>query len=450
MIDFGKFQQSRIAHNTFMPQHVRPSKAGGMPPMFETRPQTTSYTEINIDNTIGPKGFWGFALGFTQGILPFLGSRTSNQISTINQSQQTQITQQPSQNNELANLRQLFGSKFTIIAEDGGKYSATDKNGKLAGNNLSYQDMKDQLGKYNSEPQGTSTTNNDNNNVSNNNNSTTNTPSTQTENGNGSGANPTTDNEPQGGRVNTSSGAGRSSGAHKASGSHRASGSPKNWYRAANDNSSIIQSSKGKNASAVTSNVLGSKLAGVLTKEQQATLRDEIIRNNRSVFDSNGNPKPNADYSKLDVPTMDYIEKKFGLTHGAKVARQDDQYSGTIKHKAKNGDYVKQDKNGNYSFYDKNGKVMSETAFRKQHPTINVSNIRTGGYSSQKGTRIKGTEGRYAEKSGNGYKYYSAQGMELKADYIKKKDPSLYYATNPSARSDAMTPRPTSGRTQWQ
>lgn len=39
MIDFGKFQQSRIAHNTFMPQHVRPSKAGGMPPMFESRPQ---------------------------------------------------------------------------------------------------------------------------------------------------------------------------------------------------------------------------------------------------------------------------------------------------------------------------------------------------------------------------------------------------------------------------
>ena len=51
MIDFGKFQQSRIAHNTFMPQHVRPSKAGGMPPMFESRPQVTTYTEINIDNT---------------------------------------------------------------------------------------------------------------------------------------------------------------------------------------------------------------------------------------------------------------------------------------------------------------------------------------------------------------------------------------------------------------
>lgn len=150
MIDFGKFQQSRIAHNTFMPQHVRPSKAGGMHPMFESRPQVTTYTEINIDNTIGPKGFWGFALGFAQGILPFLGSRTSNQICTINQSQQTQIAQQPSQNNELANLRQLFGSKFTIIAEDGGKYTATDKNGKLAGNNLSYQDMKDTLSKYSS------------------------------------------------------------------------------------------------------------------------------------------------------------------------------------------------------------------------------------------------------------------------------------------------------------
>ena len=438
MIDFGKFQQSRIAHNTFMPQHVRPSKAGGMPPMFESRPQVTTYTEINIDNTIGPKGFWGFALGFAQGILPFLGSRTSNQICTINQSQQTQIAQQPSQNNELANLRQLFGSKFTIIAEDGGKYTATDKNGKLAGNNLSYQDMKDTLSKYSSESQGTSTTNNGNGNVGNNNNGQANTPSVQT--GKGNGANP--DNEPQGGSA--ASGTGHSSGAH------RPSGSPKGWYRAANDASTTVQSSKNKNASEVTSNVLGTKLIGVLNKQQQAELRQEIINKNPSVFDKNGNPKPNADYSKLDVPTMNYIEKKFGLQHGAKVVRQDDQYSGTIKHKAANGDYVKQDRNGRYSFYDSTGKAMSETAFRKKHPTINISNIRAGGYSSRKGTRVKGSEGRYAEKSGKGWKYYSSQGMELKADYIKKKDPQLYYATNPSARSDAMTPRPTSGRTQWQ
>lgn len=438
MIDFGKFQQSRIAHNTFMPQHVRPSKAGGMPPMFGGE-RTTSYTEINIDNRITTGSpVLDFLSGLIMGCAPFLGSRTSNQISTINQAQQTQIAQQPSQNNELANLRQLFGSKFTIIAEDGGKYTATDKNGKLAGNNLSYQDMKDTLSKYSSESQGTSTTNNNNGNVGNNNNGQADTPSVQT--GKGNGANPA--NEPQGGSA--ASGTGHSSGAH------RPSGSPKGWYRAANDASTTVQSSKNKNASEVTSNVLGTKLTGVLNKQQQAELRQEIINKNPSVFDKNGNPKPNADYSKLDVPTMDYIEKKFGLQHGAKVARQDDQYSGTIKHKAANGDYVKQDKNGRYSFYDSTGKAMSETAFRKKHPTINISNIRAGGYSSQKGTRVKGSEGRYAEKSGKGWKYYSSQGMELKADYIKKKDPQLYYRTNPSARSDAMTPRPTSGRTQWQ
>lgn len=447
MIDFGKFQQSRIAHNTFMPQHVRAPKAGKMPPMFGANQQTTTYTEINIDNRITTgSSFLDFLGGFATGVLPFLGSKTSNQISTINQSQQTQTTQQPSQNNELANLRQLFGSKFTIIAEDGGKYSATDKNGKLVGNNLSYQEMKDELGKYNSEPQGTSTTNNNNGNVSNNNNSTTNTPSTQAENGNGSGTNPTTtDNEPQGGSINSSSGAGRSSGAHKAS------GSPKGWYRATGDKSSTINgtSPQGKNASQLTSLVLGTKLTGSLSAKQQAELRDEIIRKNPSVFDKNGNPKPGADYSKLDIPSMQYIKGKYTLAESGSRANAD-IYSGTIKHKAKNGDYVKQDKNGNYKFYNKSGQAMTEAEFRKQHPTINVSNIRAGGYSSQKGTRIKGTEGRYAEKSGNGYKYYSAQGMELKADYIKKKDPSLYYATNPSARSDAMTPRPTSGRSQWQ
>lgn len=420
MIDFGKFQQSRIAHNTFMPQHVRPSKAGGMPPMFESRPQVTTYTEINIDNTIGPKGFWGFALGFAQGILPFLGSRTSNQICTINQSQQTQIAQQPSQNNELANLRQLFGSKFTIIAEDGGKYTATDKNGKLAGNNLSYQDMKDTLSKYSSESQGTSTTNNDNGNVGNNNNGQANTPSVQT--GKGNGANP--DNEPQGGSA--ASGTGHSSGAH------RPSGSPKGWYRATSDKSPTINgaSPQGKNASQLTSLVLGTKLMGSLTAKQQAELRDEIIRKNPSVFDKNGNPKPGADYSKLDVPSMQYIKEKYTLAKSGSRAH-DDIYSGTIKHKAKNGDYVKLDKNGKYRFYNKNGQAMTEIEFRKQHPTINISNIRGGGYSSQKGTRIRGSEGRYAEKSGKGWKYYSSQGMELKADYIKKKDPKLYYSTHP-------------------
>lgn len=420
MIDFGKFQQSRIAHNTFMPQHVRPSKAGGMPPMFGGE-RTTSYTEINIDNRITTGSpVLDFLSGLIMGCAPFLGSRTSNQISTINQAQQTQIAQQPSQNNELANLRQLFGSKFTIIAEDGGKYTATDKNGKLAGNNLSYQDMKDTLSKYSSESQGTSTTNNNNGNVGNNNNGQADTPSVQT--GKGNGANPA--NEPQGGSA--ASGTGHSSGAH------RPSGSPKGWYRATSDKSPTINgaSPQGKSASQLTSLVLGTKLMGSLTAKQQAELRDEIIRKNPSVFDKNGNPKPGADYSKLDVPSMQYIKEKYTLAKSGSRAH-DDIYSGTIKHKAKNGDYVKLDKNGNYRFYNKNGQAMTEIEFRKQHPTINISNIRGGGYSSQKGTRIKGSEGRYAEKSGNGYKYYSSQGMELKADYIKKKDPKLYYSTHP-------------------
>lgn len=34
-------------------------------------PQQQSTTIVNIDNTIGPKGFWGFALGFAQGFYHF-------------------------------------------------------------------------------------------------------------------------------------------------------------------------------------------------------------------------------------------------------------------------------------------------------------------------------------------------------------------------------------------
>lgn len=117
-------------------------------------PQQQSTTIVNIDNTIGPKGFWGFALGFAQGILPFLGSKTSNQISTINQTQQTQTAQQPSNNNQLANLKALFGAKFEIVQDSDGRFSATNKStGELVANNDSYEDTKAKLsGANNTKP----------------------------------------------------------------------------------------------------------------------------------------------------------------------------------------------------------------------------------------------------------------------------------------------------------
>lgn len=127
-------------------RHYGPIGARQMPPQQST-------TIVNIDNTIGPKGFWGFALGFAQGFLPFLGSKTSNQISTINQTQQAQTAQQPSNNNQLANLKALFGAKFEIVQDSDGRFSATNKStGELVANNDSYEDTKAKLSGTNTKP----------------------------------------------------------------------------------------------------------------------------------------------------------------------------------------------------------------------------------------------------------------------------------------------------------
>ena len=135
------YQQTQVK------RHYGPITTRQMPPQQST-------TIVNIDNTIGPKGFWGFALGFAQGFLPFLGSKTSSQISTINQTQQTQTAQQPSNNNQLANLKALFGAKFEIVQDSDGRFSATNKStGELVANNDSYEDTKAKLsGANNTKP----------------------------------------------------------------------------------------------------------------------------------------------------------------------------------------------------------------------------------------------------------------------------------------------------------
>lgn len=153
-------------------------------------------------------------------------------------------------------------------------------------------------------------------------------------------------------------------------------GSPAGWYRAANDKSTNVQASKGtqngQTAQQILSNVLGTKLTGVLNKQQQAELLGELIKKNPSVFDGNGNPKDNADYSKLDVPTMDYIMNKFGLQKGQKTVRQDDQYAGKKLYECKNHDYMKKTKDGKVAYFKADGTQMSEAEFKKAHPTVNT------------------------------------------------------------------------------
>jgi hypothetical protein len=118
---------------------------------------------------------------------------------------------------------------------------------------------------------------------------------------------------------------------------------------------------------------LGTKLTGCLNAQQQTELCNLIIRRNPSVFESDGKAKAYADYSKLDVPTMELIENHFNLQHGATVARHDDIHSeakGTKTIKGNNGYYVKIDAKGNKTYFDANSKVISPTEFKNNCPNI--------------------------------------------------------------------------------
>lgn len=160
---------------------------------------------------------------------------------------------------------------------------------------------------------------------------------------------------------------------------HKGSRSPKGWYRTSGDKSSIVSSlgknGKKPNASEVTSALLKTKLTGHLTPQQQAELRRQIIRKNPSVFDANGNPKPNADYSKLDVPTLATLRSMFGLKPNQNVGqrRYDDVYSGKVIYTTRNGDYIKKGANGKNTYWTKDGRQMTEAEFRKAHPTVKLS-----------------------------------------------------------------------------
>lgn len=302
-------------------------------------------------------------------ILGLLGRRQQpvQQASPYAQlNQQQGLQQQPkTQNNELANLQKLF-PKANIV-ENNGKFTATNAEGNIVGKDLSYSEMVDALGKQKETPAKPAAPNTDkpaDPNAAKPADPNAAKPASNHQ-GSGDGNNPTVDNNSSAGgsdNVRRNSGGGNSSA---------------DWYKAANDKSTTVQASKGTNggqsAKQILSNILDTKLTGVLNKQQQAELLADLIKQNTpNVFDANGNPKPNADYSKLKVPTMDYIMNKFGLKKGQKTVRQDDQYSGKKLYECKNHDYMKKTKDGKVAYFKADGTQMSEAEFKKAHPTVNT------------------------------------------------------------------------------
>lgn len=100
----------------------------------------------------------------------------------------------------------------------------------------------------------------------------------------------------------------------------------------------------------------------------------------------------------------------------------------------KNGDYATKDDQGRLHYFDQNGKPITEKQFKGTHNTVNTTNVKQGGYSSQKGHRVASKTGRWAEKGQDGkWHYYAKDGTELKGSYIQQKDPELYRKTHTPA-----------------
>lgn len=278
-------------------------------------------------------------------------------------------------NDNLKQLRNLFQAKKVNIEETSkGKFTATDENGNIIGKNLSFEDMSDALDKYNKVQA------NDAVNVAN----VTDNKDTKIagkdsapeDNIDANIADNKVANTIDDDKVKNKVANNKSADVKKSNDNTQKSGSKDGWYKAANDKSSNVNQThidgKGKSAQQVTSAILGTKLTGVLNKSQQEELCKIIIKNNPSVFNSDGKPKANANYAKLDVPTMAWIENHFTLSHGSKVAKHDDIYTNdrnkTIR--GDNGYYVKIDSKGNKTYFDKNAKKISEEEFKKKCPNI--------------------------------------------------------------------------------
>ncbi|MGN0031104.1 MAG: hypothetical protein ACI37Q_04025 [Candidatus Gastranaerophilaceae bacterium] len=150
---------------------------------------------------------------------------------------------------------------------------------------------------------------------------------------------------------------------------------PKGFYPAFGDkNASInglteseIRQNEGKKgeetcgAVQVLNALLKTKGAHIMASgERKAALLNDLVRKNPSVFDEDGKVKKDADFSKLDVPSLDYMAKAYGKlpyksSKPVVIARNGAYAVGTGK-EAK--------------FYLANGKEISAAAFKKNCPSI--------------------------------------------------------------------------------
>ncbi len=153
------------------------------------------------------------------------------------------------------------------------------------------------------------------------------------------------------------------------------------WNRVTSDSDfykAFIDGEK-KDASELTSDLI-MDICGPACKfnaDEQTQIRAFIIKQNPSVFKENGELKSGADMSKLDLPDEQWLKEEFG------------------------------------NFSDR------RQVFNDKHK-----------YGASKPEKVvTGEKGRYAEKHGDKYEFYTRDGVQLPASYVKQHDPELYNQT---------------------
>ena len=362
----GKAYSLKFAKQSISPRkttHVnvhRGSNRGGMPNLGRAiMPMQLPFQQ--------PKTNWiALALGFVfGGLTGFIGGGgTSNKVTNTTGSSKTTSTQTNNYEQQLANLKTLY-PKYNIVSDGDGKFRATDSDGNYIGSGT-YDEMCNLLASQQTNKQ---------------------TVEEAREKEDGNGSNSDTDIRDEDVKAATASNTTGSSGKVKV---------PNGWYRA------DTQSNEGKNlklsdcktAREVLNKILSSKMDYLSTQDRDRLLT-ELIKYNPSVFESNGDVKQDADFDKLDVPSINYIKTQYI-----------------------NGDGTYNSKTGAVTYNSKkDGQVSGQSTINDQHNNI-----------------VRGKNGYYVKRgsTSQGNTYYNNKGQKIDGDEFKKYCPNIYKIVNQS------------------
>lgn len=400
---FGKAFNTRYVMGGQYSRRPHVNVRGGRPVMLGGS-SFTKTTNVTINN--GPTGFWGFMSGLFGGLFGgglfgglFGGGMGMGMgmspFGMINQAQMP-VQNQP-KGDRLADLQKMFPD-WVITSDGNGHYDAVNKDQTIheEGN---FDEMCDKLLKHKKEePQGLKAEEEPEKNVP-----------TEQPDGNKpteqpDGNKPTEEKAAVPPSDNGNTKAGNASGTGEGSGTgkvHVANG----WYRSdtKTGNENIhLQLSKCDSAAAVVDKLLstGGKM-DFLSATDRADLTKKMISYNPSIFNADGSIKANANWDKLDLPSIDYLRKQY-VEEGSK------KYDGAqVSYKSKTTGAQTEKKVSNTQEATRQNKTKAYTA------TITFK-IHTMGLNQGSGVA------RFTDSTGRVHTYTASTGASWNATNARK------------------------------